>query len=175
MADEEKVTINGIDINIAEVLGDKLINQWFSRLSDERLDMVMKQISDLLFEETKRYGSDDVVVNIKTSVTDGSGYYSKTTEYPLWKYVRKEFSKRFENLIQDKVNEYLATEEIKARLEKYTQEIIDYAIDGYKEDLKTRIRERMVNNVLDTQIVQQEISRSGIVRQEIQNIQFQMN
>ena len=54
------------------------------------------------------------------------------------------------SLSKEKVEEIIATDDYKQKVEEIANELIDYSINGYKEDMKNRIRERLVGNVMDT-------------------------
>ena len=49
-----------------------------------------------------------------------------------------------------KINNHVYTYNEKKTLEEIANELIEYSINGYKEDMKNRIRERLVGNIMDS-------------------------
>jgi len=46
----------------------------------------------------------------------------------------------------------METDDFKARLKQMADEVVDYALEGYKKDMINRLRERLVGNAFATSL-----------------------
>ena len=69
-----------------------------------------------------------------------------------------------------KVEEIIATDDYKEKIEQIANELVDYSINGYKEDMKNRIRQQLVGNIMDAQPQYCGISLVELIRNEVNNI-----
>ena len=67
----------------------------------------------------------------------------------------------------DKMVDVMDSEEYKKRVDKIAQEIMDYAVEGYANDLKDRVKERLVGNVLNAEPYYGGIGLQSIISEEI--------
>lgn len=148
-----KLDVMGINIDISQVLGEKIIGQYIAQLKEEDIETIMKYISSDLFSETSvyNYETNEVVkkLTIKQREKDGWGNY-KNTEIPIGDLIKNKFNERIKEELCKKVEEIIASADYQQKIEEIANELVDYSINGYKEDMKCRIRERLVGNILDT-------------------------
>lgn len=53
------------------------------------------------------------------------------------------------------------------KIDEIANELVDYSIDGYKEDMKERIRERLIGNIMDESAHYCGVSLLSIINGEI--------
>lgn len=147
-----KTDIMGINIDISQTLGQKIVDQYIAQLSEEQMKLIMDYISRDLFSETSEYNCDTRERVKKIIITerkkDNWGHYT-TQEIPIGELIKTHFNNRIKEELKNKVEEIIATDDYKQKVENIANELVEYSINGYKEDMKNRIRERLVGNVMD--------------------------
>ena len=157
-----KLNAMGMDINISEVIGSKIVDQWLATISEDDMALILKAIDEEAFGHT--YDDHKYFVKEKKN---GTGYYAQSEVTPLWREIQKRFQEKFCDQIMDKMIEVMDSEAYKKRVDEIAQEIMDYAVEGYANDLKSRVNERLVGNVLDGAPRYDGLSISEIVAMEI--------
>lgn len=167
-----KMEVMGINIDISQVLGQKIVDQYIAQLTEENMKTIMDYISADLFSEISVYNYDlnerVKKLVIKERAKDNWGNY-KDKEIPIGELIKKHFNNRINEELKAKVEEIIATDDYKQKIEDIANELVDYSINGYKEDMKNRIRQRLVNNVLDEQPYYYGMSLREIINNEINN------
>lgn len=139
-----KTKVMGIDIDISEVIGNKIVDQYLAKLTDEDIEKIMDYISDDLFK--KRLDGSTV---IKTHKTDSWG--NPRGDKTISEITKDIFNERIKGELIKKIEEKIQSDDCQQKINEIADEIIDYSIDGYREDMKNRIRERLVGNVMDAE------------------------
>ena len=149
-----KLEMMGINIDISQILGQKIVDQYIAQISEEDMKTVMDYISADLFSETSVYnyelGERVNKLTIKERAKDRWGSYT-TKEIPIGEIIRNQFNERIKEELKKKVEEIIATNDYQQKVDEIANELIDYSINGYKEDMKQRIRERLVDNAFRTE------------------------
>lgn len=167
-----KMEVMGINIDISQVLGEKIVDQYIAQLTEENMKTIMDYISSDLFSEISVYNYDinEMVKKlvVKERQKDNWGGY-KTNEIPIGELIKKHFNNRIDEELKAKVEEIIATDDYKQKVEDIANELVDYSINGYKEDMKARIRQRLVDNVLNNEPYYYGVSLREIINNEINN------
>lgn len=161
-----KVNVMGIDINITQVLGEKIIDQYLAQLSEEDMQKIVNYISADLWDIHSRYDY-DLQKNvqqkfIKEPEKDYWGH-PKSGSYTIGTEIKKHFNQRIGEALKVKVAEVVESADYQQKIEEIANELVEYSIDGYKEDMKARVRERLVGNVMDAAPSYSEVSLHKIV------------
>lgn len=138
-----KVDVMGINIDISQVLGQKIVDQYIAQLKDEDIKTLMEYISEDLFTSTY-----DGRLVIKRREKDQWGNY-RDKEIPIGELIKNQFNSRIKEELSKKIEEIIASTDYQKKIEEIANDLVDYSIDGYKEDMKNRIRERLIGNVMD--------------------------
>ena len=147
-----KMDVMGINIDISQVLGQKIVDQYIAQLDEEQMKTLMDYISSDLFKTTSYYDwekKEQVSKMVIKERTKNSWGQWNETEVPLGELAKKKFNERINEELKKKVEEIVASADYQEKIEQIANELIDYSINGYKEDMKNRIRERLVGNVMD--------------------------
>ena len=169
-----KMDVMGINIDISQVLGEKIIDQYIAQLTDEDMQAIMDFISQDFFVkrerqvfdyDTQQYNS-KMVTYVKEREKNQWGSY-KTNEMTIGELIQRQFNQRIKEELTKKVEEIIATSDYQEKIEEIANELVDYSVNGYKEDMKNRIRERLVNNVMDKQPYYGGVSLQYIINEEI--------
>lgn len=167
-----KMEVMGINIDISQVLGEKIVDQYIAQLTEENMKTIMDYISSDLFSEISVYNYDinEMVKKliVKERQKDNWGGY-KTNEIPIGELIKKHFNNRINEELKAKVEEIIATDDYKQKVEDIANELVDYSINGYKKDMKARIRQRLVDNVLNAEPYYYGMSLREIINNEINN------
>lgn len=151
-----KIDVMGINIDISQVLGQKIVDQYIAQLTEEDMQAIMDFISKDFFVkksqsifnyETGKYDT-KIVTYVKERERDNWGNY-KTRELTIGELIQNQFNNRIREELTKKVEEIIATTDYQEKIEQIANELVNYSINGYKEDMKNRIRERLVGNVMD--------------------------
>lgn len=156
-----KVDVMGINIDISQVLGQKIVDQYIAQLKDEDIKTLMEYISEDLFTSTY----DDKLV-IKRREKDQWGSY-REKEIPIGELIKNQFNSRIKEELSKKVEDIIASTDYQKKIEEIANELVDYSINGYKEDMKNRVRERLIGNVMDESLQYCGIPLTVLINQEI--------
>lgn len=170
-----KLEMMGINIDISQILGQKIIDQYIAQLSEEDMSAIMDFISaDFLVKKKESVFNYDtsqydykMVVHVKEREKNYYGGYN-TRDLTIGQHIKNQFNARIKEELAKKVEEIVATADYQEKIEQIANELVDYSIDGYKEDMKNRIRERLVGNVLDASPYYGGISLQYIINDEIE-------
>lgn len=136
-----KVEVMGINIDISQILGDKIIDQYLAQMSQEDMNKIIEYISSDLWETT--YDGD-----LKVRLPKKNQYVLGCNDQPIGLYIKNQFNERIKDELLKKVDEILASENYQKRADEIANELVEYATNGYKEDMKKQIRERLVGNTI---------------------------
>ena len=165
-----KLDVMGINIDISQVLGQKIVDQYIAQLTEEQMKAIMDYISSDLFSETSVYNYEThesvKKIIIKERKKNNWGSYD-TKDIPIGELIQNYFNDRIKEELKKKVEEIIATADYKEKIEQIANELIDYSINGYKEAMKERIKERLVGNVLDASPYYGGISLQYLINSEI--------
>lgn len=165
-----KVEVMGINIDISQVLGQKIIDQYIAQLSEENIKELLSYISSDLFYETSvfNYGTGEQVktLKVKERKKDQWGNY-RDREIPIGELIKNQFNERIKEELKKKVEEIITSTDYKKKIEEIANELVNYSIDGYKEDMKARIRERLIGNVMNESAQYCGIPLTVLINQEI--------
>lgn len=153
-----QASVLGLEVQFSKMLGDVIVENYLKQITEEDMKMLIDYISQDLFEEYESYvrkddGSHEEVVKkrIKENWKESTGYgYSSKSEtvYSVGGKIREMFNTRVSEELQKKIEEIVATKDYQDKIEAMAQEILEYSVEGYKEDLKESIREKMIGNVM---------------------------
>lgn len=132
-----KLNVMGVDVNISQTLGQMICSQYLSSISEEDMLKMLDFMDEDVFDKDKYTG----VKAVRTR----SGTYSYDNS--LMDDVRREFGNLFKEELKTKLIARMESPEFKKRMESISDEIIEYAINGFKEDIASRIRSSLVGNL----------------------------
>lgn len=169
-----KIDVMGINIDISQVLGQKIVDQYMAQLTKEDMQTVLDYISQDFFVkknqsifnyDTNKYDY-KMVACVKEREKDSWGNY-KTKDLTIGELIKKRFNERISEELTKKVEEIIATTDYQEKIEQIANELVDYSVNGYKEDMKNRIRERLVGNVMETTPYYNGVDLRYLIQEEI--------
>lgn len=169
-----KMDVMGINIDISQVLGQKIIDQYMAQLTEEDMQTVLDYISKDFFVkknqkvfnyDTSQYDT-KMVAYVKEREKDSWGNYN-TRDLTIGELIKQQFNNRIKEELTKKVEEIIATTDYQEKIEQIANELVDYSVNGYKEDMKNRIRERLVGNVMDTTPYYDGVDLRYLIHEEI--------
>lgn len=137
---QKNINLMGVNIDISTIIGNKLAEQWIGGLDEEHTKLILDFLTNQYFE-IKTYDWQDL--KVKTKEND----QWNTKVYPL-DQAKAVFAEKTKEELLKKVNAIIESKSYQDELDKIADELITYAIEGYKEDLKKELRVRLVDNVL---------------------------
>lgn len=165
-----KVELMGMNIDITQILGQKIIDQYIAQITPEQMEDLMKYISANLFEEKKVWEDGEYSIKFVVKQTEKDRWGSPSKETSIGDIIKQKFNNRIREELVKKVDEIIATEDYQKKIDDIANELVEYATNGYKEDMKIRIRERLVNDVVDPQPYYNGVSLQAIIHSELQNM-----
>jgi hypothetical protein len=111
---------------------------------------LMDYISQDLFTTVSRYdNTEGIIKEIKVVKESEKNNWGEVKKYSIGDLIRKEFNKRIEKELTKKVEEIVSSTDYQERVDKIANDLVEYSITGYAEDMKDRIRQRLVGNVIN--------------------------
>lgn len=169
IVDPRNVNMLGVDVNIADILGDKLVNQYIAQMTPEQMTALFEYVSQDLFTVRKQItenGDWIEKIEVKTKRKDRWGH-GVTDGQAIGAYIKNRFNDRIKEELVEAVNKIIDSGSYQKTVDELASELVEYATEGYKEDLKARIKERLVNNVVDPNVYVNGVSIRDIVREEL--------
>lgn len=165
-----KIDVMGINIDISQVLGQKIVDQYIAQLDEQNMVELMNYISSDLFTTTSYYDWEKKEQVSKTVIKqrekDSWGNY-RDKDVPIGELIKNQFNARIKEELVKKVEEIVATTDYQEKIEEIANELVDYSVNGYKEDMKNRIRERLVGNVIETTPYYNGVDLRYLINEEI--------
>ena len=163
---EGTMNFQGMEIKLSDIIGDRLVTQYMAQLKDEDLQIVFNKINSMIFKTYKE--GDKEYKELKEQYKADTGWgHSEYKETPLWKYIQQQYEKTFIEKIKEEINRRFQEEDFIKKVNEAADQIVEYAVEGYKQDMIARIRERLVGNVLNPGITYGSESLIGIINGEI--------
>ena len=156
-----KVEVMGINIDISQVLGQKIVDQYMAQLRDEDIETLMKYISEDLFTKTW----DEKLVIKRRGKNQWGNYREK--EIPIGELIKNQFNSRIKEELRKKVEDIITSVDYQKKIDEIANDLVEYSINGYKEDMKERIRERLIGNVMNEFAQYCGIPLIALINQEI--------
>ena len=169
-----KIDVMGINIDISQVLGQKIVDQYMAQLTEEDIQTVLDFISQDFFVkkkqqvfnyDTQQYDT-KMVAYVKEREKDNWGSY-KTRDLTIGELIKNQFNNRIREELTKKVEEIVATSDYQEKIEQIANELVDYSINGYKEDMKNRIRERLIGNVMNATPYYDGVDLRCLIQEEV--------
>ena len=155
--DIDKCNVLGIEFSINDILSKTIIDKYLSTLTQEDLDILYKGLNSALFDYKSIYDDEQGHMvskkTLKTKVTIKDQYgYSKEEMTPLYKYLSSKVQEELCKDVTEKVTAITQTDEYKNKVDQMANEIIEYATEGWKNEVKESIRARFIGDVLNPQV-----------------------
>lgn len=170
-----KMDVMGINIDISSVLGEKIIDQYIAQISEEDMQGIMDCISkDFYYKKEEHiwnYDEQKYHTNMKVELKERSknGWGQKQGDLTIGELIQNKFNERIKEELTEKVEEIIKSTDYQEKINEIAEELVEYAVNGYKEEMKSRLRQRLVDNVVSdspyfgqytlTEIIHQEIDR----------------
>ena len=148
----------GMQLKISDIIGDKIVDQFMATISPEQMESITRVLFNEVFrkydkneydadsQEYKKIECTEFKSKTEQPKSWGSGY--ETVESPIYSRSKSTLMTKYSDMISEKVVEYLDSDEYKNKASEIAKDIVNYAIEGYKEDIIKGVRERLVLPVI---------------------------
>lgn len=172
LVEHGKANILGVDVNIADILGDKLVNQYIAQMMPEQTQALFEFVSSDLFTTVREFDEDGKAIDKIKVVSERRDIYGTChyDEQSIAHYIKVRFNKKIKEKLVEAVDDIINSGAYSDTVDKLADDLVAYATEGYKEDLKQRIRERLVDNTVDSMPAINGQSLRYIIRQEISQV-----
>lgn len=165
-----KVSMMGMNIDINNVIGKNIVDQFMASLNEQEISDLNDQIKGKLFGLLTVYDSDNEARQA-LRIREKDVYRDQDTT--IWVSVKNKIAEKLTNDIFNKCMEIIDTDEYHKKVDSIAEQIVEYATEGYKKDMKEGIYNKLVGSVVDPSadislsnnrslkyIIQQEIYRT---------------
>ena len=150
-----EMNLAGMQIKISDIIGNKLVDQFIASISQEQMEEVTHELFKEVFEEVERQEFDTSGQKYKTIKSFGfkkkekseSRWVGGTKDTAVYERAKETIRVTYTNMIEQKIMDYMKSEEFEKKAEKIAKEISDYALEGYKIDVQASVRRRLVDPV----------------------------
>ena len=165
-----KVSMMGMNIDINNVIGKNIVDQFMASLNEQEISDLNDQIKGKLFSLLTIYNSDNKERQALCVKEKEHGVY-RDQDTTIWASVKNKIAEKLTNDIFNKCMEIIDTDEYHKKVDSIAEQIVEYATEGYKKDMKECIYNKLVGSVANPNdislynnnnlkyIIQQEISR----------------
>jgi len=146
-----KINMMGINIDLSKTMGNMLAEQYIAQLSSEDMQRLMDFISNDLFTKQSRYDYTEGISKEIKVITEGKkNSWGNVTEPSIGEMIKNRFNERIKEELIKKVEEIVTSTDYQERIDKIANDLVEYSITGYANDMKERIRERLVGNTINS-------------------------
>ena len=171
-----EMNLAGMQIKISDIIGNKLVDQFIASISQEQMEEVTHEMFKEVFEEVERKEFDTSEKKYKSIKSfgfkkkedSGSRWGSGTKDTAVYERAKETIRVTYTNMIEQKIMDYMKSEEFEKKAEKIAKEISDYALEGYKIDVQASVRRRLVDPVEFPNYP--ELNIRNIVREELYRV-----
>lgn len=132
-----KINMLGVNLDIAATMGGILAEQYFAQIPETTIQELYDHISSDLFTKSMYEPHN---LRVKTSKNNWN-------DKILADRLKDTFNSMAKDRIAEKCDELLKSEKYTKMIDEIAEEVVEYTVNGYREDLKNRVKERLVNNV----------------------------
>jgi len=148
MVDEEKKSYEemfGVNLDISTVLSGEIVKRFMAQITSEQMQNILDDISKDAFN--KKY---DGTLEIKMEEDRrGYGFSSKT----LGSIVKERFNEQVKDDLMKECLKIIETKDYKDKIHAWAEEMVDYCTEGYKNDLKQALYNKLVGNVVNMESI----------------------
>lgn len=147
MANEEKKSyeeVLGINLDVSSVISGEIVKRFMAQITPEQMQNIIDDISKDCFN--KKYDG-----RLEIKMKDNSSYSYTTT---LGEQVKKQFDAQVKNDLMDECLKIIDTKDYKDKIKSWAEEIVDYIVEGYKNDIKQGLYNKLVGSVIDPASIQ---------------------
>lgn len=164
-----KINLEGLNIDLSVILGEQLASEYFKHISEEQLQVLFDYMTSEIWTKERDWSKEEMSEKYVLNYQKRDSYYNSKSEAPaIAQYARKQLEEKLKEDIAKKIEEIVETDEYKKRADEIAQEIVEYATEGYKKDMMARVKARLVEDPLSSNLFGG-IDLRGIVREEIYN------
>lgn len=146
-----KGEVLGLEMQFSKMLGDVIVENYINNLSEDDMKLITDFITQDLFEYKRDWSSNNPEAMkkfVKENWKEGSSWSSREVK-SIGTQIKEMFNARIKEELQKKIEEIVKSSDYQEKIDSIANEIVDYCINGYKEDLKNSIREKLIGNVMN--------------------------
>lgn len=146
MANEEKKSyeeVFGVNLDISTVLSGEIVKRFMAQITPEQMQNILDDISKDAF--TKNYDG-TLEIKMKDSNRNNYGYYNTKT---LGEIVKDAFDQKVKEELMEECLKVIETKEYKDKIHAWAEEMVDYCTEGYKNDIKQGLYNKLVGSIID--------------------------
>lgn len=145
--------IMGMEMSFSTLIGQKIVEEYISRLGEDEMNSIFDAITNEIFETKPWYNKGEYQGDkkvLKQSYKEAHGCWSEDKDTVLWKIIKNHFIDKYSEDVKEACLKKLDSDEYKAQVQKIADEIVDYATEGYKADMKQLIFQNLCGNATGT-------------------------
>lgn len=165
--------IGGIGVNIGKILGEKLVEEYMAKMHPSQIQSIFDYMTKETWKKQSCYnvkeGENPEVKYVLNMKAESSFYNSREIAPTVAEWANVLLMNALKEKIIAKVEEIVASPEYLERANKIAEELVDYATDGYKDDMKARLKARLVEMPLSS-TAKEDMYDNSPLREMVENI-----
>lgn len=141
----------GMNVKISDIIGDKIVDQFMATITPDQMAEISKVLFHEVFEEVERTEYEgETVKRVKSVKFKDKDYdrWNHTKETEIYTVAKATLRQKYSQMIEEKVAEYINSDEYKEKAAKVAKAIIDYALEDYKNDVIKELHRKLVTGVV---------------------------
>lgn len=141
----------GMNVKISDIIGDKIVDQFMATITPDQMSEISKVLFHEVFEEVERIEYEgEKVKSVKTVKFKKNDYnrWNHSSETAIYTVAKATLREKYSKMIEEKVAEYINSDEYKEKAAKIAKAIIDYALEDYKNDVIKELHRKLVTGVV---------------------------
>lgn len=145
MTEEKKSyeEVFGVNLDISTVLSGEIVKRFMAQITPEQMQNILDDISKDAF--IKKYDG-TLEIRMKDSARNGYGFSNTKT---LGEIVKDSFDRKLKEELMEECLKVIDTKEYKDKIHAWAEEMVDYCTEGYKNDIKKGLYNKLVGSILD--------------------------
>lgn len=143
-----------------------------AQITPEQMQNILDDISKDAF--TKNYDG-TLEIKMTDSNRNNYGYYNTKT---LGEIVKDAFDQKVKEELMEECLKVIETKEYKDKIHAWAEEMVDYCTEGYKNDIKQGLYNKLVGSIIDpSSLVMQDFNSYNlkcIIQEEINDVLKQL-
>lgn len=142
---DKTINMMGMQVDLSSKFGEELAKILSCQLTEEEMECLITYLKSEFFDNRYNYTTQQDEIAIKHVLRKQYSYEDGKYEpqSPIVMEAKKRFDAKIKDELNKKIDEIISSTDYQERIDIIANEIVDYSVEGYKEDMKRAIRYRM--------------------------------
>ena len=142
-----KMTVMGVNCDLGSILGEKIVDNVMASITEEEMTDIVNNIKEMLINTT---ASTAGPWRVKSVIGVDGWNRPITREYTLVDLAKVKFGEKVTADLNEKISQIVSSKEYHDQIDKLAEEIVEFAENGYKQEMKLRIMRDFIPDPLNS-------------------------